>query len=63
MNECPVCGVKIAEDGTGVLTLAGSTPIDPITVVHDGVTYFFDSEDCKVTFESNPYLFTERKMI
>lgn len=63
MNECPVCGVKISEDGSEVLLLSVASSIEPVSVVFDGVTYFFDSEDCKSTFESNPYLFTERKMI
>lgn len=63
MNECPVCGVKISEDGSEVLTISGSFSIESVSVVFDGVTYFFDSEDCKSTFDSNPYLFTDRRMI
>lgn len=62
MHECPVCGVKISEDGSEVLLLSGASSIEPISAVYDGETYFFDSEDCKAIFESNPMLFKESSL-
>ena len=50
--NCPVCGVRLSDDGRNVETLGGEMSIAGFSSVHGDVTYWFDSQECKTAFDA-----------
>ena len=61
--NCPVCGIRLSEDGKTVHTLTGDVPIKGFETVRAGVKYRFDSWKCKDAFDTDPSLYDNRRPI
>lgn len=55
--NCPVCHIRLSDDGREVLTLGGEKPIEGFESTYDGVVYRFDCAECKELFDFDPLKF------
>ena len=59
--DCPVCGIRLSEDGKTVHTLTGDVPIKGFESEYNGVVYHFDCKECKAAFDANPSIYAKKE--